>query len=185
MSGRSSTADPGHRSRSNPNLPASLYNWERPNQAIPCYNLPPRVAFPNLPKRPPLPTHVDPDRWLHAIHDTRYRRRISSNGTLTIDTRAYYVRQALKGQYVTIVVDARHRQLLVEHNNYPIKRIPIKGLYGELLTFEDYYSAMRTEARTHWRRGGGGSRCRETAGVLTLENHTINLLLHSYPLTNL
>jgi hypothetical protein len=51
-----------------------------------------------------------------------------------------------------VVVDAPHQQLIVEHNNQPIKRIAIKGLYGEVLPFEDYYSAIRAEARTHWRR---------------------------------
>jgi hypothetical protein len=128
------------------------YNWERPNQAVTCNNQPPRVAFPDLPKRPPLPPHVDPDRWLQAIHGSRYRRRISSNGTITIDNRAYYVRQALKGQYVTVVVDAPHRQLVVEHHQQPIQRMAIRGLYEEVLPFEDYYSAIRAEARTHWRR---------------------------------
>jgi hypothetical protein len=128
------------------------YNWERPNQAVSCGNQPPRIAFPDLPKRPLLPLFVDPDRWLQAIHGSRYRRRVNRNGTITLDQRMYYVRQALKGQYVTVVVDASHRQLVVEHNKQPIKRIPIKGLYNEVLTFEDFYSAMQTEARTHWRR---------------------------------
>lgn len=42
------------------------YNWERPNQAITCNNQPPRIAFPDLPHRPPLPTRLDPDAWLIA-----------------------------------------------------------------------------------------------------------------------
>lgn len=128
------------------------YNWERPNQAITCTNQPPRIAFPDLPKLPSLPAQVDPDHWLQAIDGQRYRRRVSSNGTITVDNRSYYVRSSLKGHYVTALVDARHRQLIVEHNKQAIKCIPIKGLYDDVLDFEDYYSAIRQEARTHWQR---------------------------------
>jgi hypothetical protein len=126
------------------------YNWERPNQAITCHNQPPRHAFPDLPPRPSLPSQIDPDHWLLAVHGRRYHRRVTHNGTIKIDNRAYYVKQALRGQSVTVLVDALMRELVVELHHQPIKRLPIKGLYDDTLDFETYYEAMRNEARTQW-----------------------------------
>jgi len=127
------------------------YNWERPNQAMTCHNQPPRLAFPDLPHRPALPTRIDPDAWLVAIHGRRYRRRVKSNGAIRLDNRSYYVKRALQGQSVTVVVDGPARELIIEHHKQPIKRIPIKGLYSEPLDFEVYLDAIRKEAQTHWR----------------------------------
>jgi hypothetical protein len=79
------------------------------------------------------------------------RRRVKGNGSIQIDNRAYYVKQALQGQSVTVVVDGVARELIIEHNKQAIKRIPIKGLYGEPLDFEVYFDAIRQEAQTHWR----------------------------------
>jgi transposase InsO family protein len=42
------------------------YNTQRPHQGLACGNRPPAVAHPQLPLRPPLPTQVDPDRWVEA-----------------------------------------------------------------------------------------------------------------------
>jgi hypothetical protein len=128
------------------------FNWERPNQAITCHNQPPRVAFPTLPRLPALPESVDPDRWLAAIDGRRYRRRVTSRGTIQLDNRSYYVQQALAGQFVTVRVDAAQRQLVIEHDKRPIKQIAIKGLYREILNFETYFDAIREEARLDWRR---------------------------------
>jgi hypothetical protein len=128
------------------------FNWERPNQAITCHNQPPRVAFPTLPQLPALPPWVDPDSWLAAIDGRRYRRRITHRGSIKLDNRSYYVKQALAGQYVTVRVDAAQRQLVIEHDKCPIKQIPIKGLYREILSFETYFDAIREEARLDWRR---------------------------------
>ncbi|MBI5958564.1 MAG: integrase, partial [Chloroflexi bacterium] len=126
------------------------YNWERPNQAITCNNQPPRLAFPDLPSLPALPDQVDPDHWLAAVHGRRYQRRITSNGTIKIDNRAYYVKRDFRGQSVTILVDAAAHELVVEYHKRPIKRLPIRGLYNEPLDFETYYEAIRKEARTQW-----------------------------------
>ena len=61
------------------------YNHERPNQAITCGNRPPKVAFPELPQRPALPTSVDPDRWLEVVDGQRYVRKVRANGTVSVD----------------------------------------------------------------------------------------------------
>jgi hypothetical protein len=128
------------------------YNRERPNQAITCDNQPPLVAFPELPVLPKLPHFVDPDRWLQAVHGQRYRRRINSRGSLQLGDHRYYVKQALAGQFVTVVVDATRRELIIEYRLQPIKRIAIKGLYHDLLPFETYLEAMQDEACRDWRR---------------------------------
>lgn len=126
------------------------YNWQRPNQAITCNNQPPRRAFPDLPARPSLPSHIDPDHWLVALQGRRYHRRVTSNGTIKIDNHRYYVKHELRGQSVTVVVDIVARELLVEYQKRTIKRLPLKGLYNEILDFETYYELIRKEARTQW-----------------------------------
>jgi hypothetical protein len=88
------------------------YNWERPNQAITCHNQPPRITFSELPLRPALPTRIDPDAWLVAIHGRRYRRRVKSNGAIRLDNRSYSVKRALQGQSVTVVVEGPARELI-------------------------------------------------------------------------
>jgi hypothetical protein len=65
------------------------YNWERPNQALGCGNQPPRVAFPDLPRRPSLPTTLDPDSWLDRIHGRLYPRRVNQSGTVKAGGHTY------------------------------------------------------------------------------------------------
>jgi hypothetical protein len=84
------------------------------------------------------------------VQGRRYQRRVTSNGTIKIDHHAYYVKRDLRGQFVTILVDAAAHELVVEYHKHPIKRLLIRGLYNELLDFETYYEAIRKEARTQW-----------------------------------
>jgi hypothetical protein len=128
------------------------YNFERPNQATACNNQPPRLAFPTLPKLPPLPRQIDPDGWLKAIDGRVYRRRVGHHGSIKLDNRYYYVKKALRGQYVNVKIDAKKRELIIEHRKRPIKHVPIKGLYHEILDFADYFELILKEAQVHWRR---------------------------------
>jgi hypothetical protein len=122
------------------------YNHERPNQAVTCGNLPPYQAFPALPALPLPPDVVDPDRWVDAVHNACFKRRVNANGVVQVDKHHYYVKRALKGRYVVLRVDATERQFVVELDGQPIKRIPIKGLQGEVLPFQAYLSLMQQEA---------------------------------------
>lgn len=122
------------------------YNQERPNQAITCGNRPPYQAFPELPVRPSLPQRIDPDRWLLAYHNKRFKRRVRSNGTVTIDKHSYYVKRALRGRYIVLRVDAYNRCFEVEAGHQAIKTIPIKSLYDQELDFADYVELIREEA---------------------------------------
>lgn len=128
------------------------YNWERPNQAITCGNQPPRIAFPDLPQRPGLPTTVDPDSWLNQLHGRYYRRRVNSNGTIQIGRQRYYISRQLKGQAVLLKVDAGQKRLVVLQGNELVKQVPIKGLYNSRLLFEDYLSLIQAEAVSEYRR---------------------------------
>jgi hypothetical protein len=68
------------------------YNFKRPNQAKPCGNRPPRVAFLELPVRPALLLFVDPDAWVQAIHGEHYTRKVGPDGCVKLGDRRYYVR---------------------------------------------------------------------------------------------
>lgn len=128
------------------------YNVERPNQAKPCGNQPPRIAFPTLPPRPPLPTFIDPDGWVQAIHGERYARKVRSDGSVKLDERRYYVQQALAGKQVALEVDGPARELVVWYKQEVIKRLPIKGLHQTQMAWEEYVAHLREEARTQWRQ---------------------------------
>lgn len=136
------------------------YNHERPNQALSCGNRPPRVAFPSLPILPALPLRVDPDRWLRAVHGRRFVRKVRRDGSVLVAEASYYIKQALAGQHVVVQVNADARLLVVSHRHDVVKWLPIKGLRGESLAFDDYLAQIRREARSDWR---AWLRCRQAA----------------------
>jgi transposase InsO family protein len=124
------------------------YNYERPHQGRACGNVPPCVAFPSLPTLPPVPAQVDPDQWVQSLHGRAFARMVRSNGTVSVDDVPYYVRQELAGQLINLLVDAPDKAFEVWHGAIRIKRLPIKGLYGKVLSFEQYVTLMRQEARS-------------------------------------
>ena len=128
------------------------YNTTRPHQGRACRNQPPYKAFPQLPTLPHLPHTIDPDAWLKSIHGRQFRRRVQSNGSIKIDNRSYYVGKTRRGHLVHLNVNANERTFRVSHGREVIKTIPIKGLYDEVLRFEDYFKLMLEEAKTEWRK---------------------------------
>jgi len=128
------------------------YNFERPHQGRSCKDQPPRVAFPTLPKLPPLPETVDPDRWLQSIHGHAFPRRIGSDGCVNVDEELYYIKQALAGQHIVLLVNAKDELFEVYHQDKLIKHVPIKGLHGEVLPFDRYVTLIKQEARSEQRR---------------------------------
>jgi len=128
------------------------YNYERPHQGRSCKDQPPRVAFPTLPKLPPLPDQVDPDRWLESIHGHAFPRRIGSDGCVDVDLEPYYIKQALAGRHVVLLVNAPEKRFEVYYQDTLIKQMPIKGLYGEVLPFDRYVTLIKQEARSQQRR---------------------------------
>ena len=128
------------------------YNYERPHQGRSCNNQPPRVAFPNLPALRGIPLLVDPDRWVNEIDGNRYVRRVNANGSVSVDKHRYYVGKSLAGQYVSVQVNAASRELSFSRNLEVIKRVPIKGLHGCEVSFDEYVELIANEARSEQRR---------------------------------
>jgi Integrase core domain/Homeodomain-like domain len=128
------------------------YNEQRPHQGRSCGNRPPRQAFPILPPLPPLPSWVDPDAWLQAIHGRTYARRVKSDGYVNIDGTGYYVKQALAGQHLLLRVNAAERCLEVLQGETLIKVLPIKGLQGKSMPLQDYIALMQERARSQERQ---------------------------------
>ena len=110
-------------------------------------NQPPRVAFPTLPTRPPLPEIVDPDRWLVSIHGQAFARTVQPNGSVVVDHRRYYVPKGLAGRKVVLVVNAPESRFDVLLGREVVKSVAIKGVMSQPISFEDYAVRMLEEAR--------------------------------------
>jgi transposase InsO family protein len=128
------------------------YHDERPHQGRGLRNLPPRVAFPTLPTRPPLPEVVDPDRWLASIHGQAFARTVQPNGSVVVEHHHYYIKRSLAGRKVVLVVNAQEQRFDVLLGREMIKSVSVKGLVGQPLPFEDYAERMLEEARSEYRR---------------------------------
>jgi hypothetical protein len=122
------------------------YNLKRPNQAISCGNQPPRVAFPTLPPRPPLPDTIDPDRWLTKLDGQLFKRAVNPSGCLQLGKERYYIDHSLKGRSLLLRLDALNQQLLVFLKDNLINRLELKGLHHKTLPFETYLNLLRQEA---------------------------------------
>ncbi len=128
------------------------YNDQRPNQARSCGNQPPRVACPAFPLLPAVPATVDPDRWLERVSEPAFARTIQSGGGITINHEDYYVSRALAGHRIMCVVNAAEKQFDFWQPGGRIKSVPIKGVYGRTVPFEEYVALMKQEARSEYRR---------------------------------
>ncbi len=128
------------------------YNSERPNQARSCGNQPPRVACQQFPTLPRVPETVDPDRWLVQMPKHAFARTIRAGGDLTINHQDYYVSRSLAGQRVTCWVNAAEKHFEIWQPGGLIKSVPIKGLHGKMMPFQEYVALMKREARSEYRQ---------------------------------
>jgi transposase InsO family protein len=126
-------------------------NFQRPHQGRSCQNRPPRVVFPVLPQRPCLPAMVDPDAWLTAFDGQVYLRKVKTNGQVMVDSAPYYVKSALAGQVVTLVVNAAERVFDVLLGQDRIKQLPLKGLVGVQMRLDASIDLMKEQARSEER----------------------------------
>jgi hypothetical protein len=129
------------------------YNWQRPHQGRSCHNVPPRIAHPDLPQRPSLPSEVDPDRWVDRLHGRAYVRHVGADGCVTVDERPYYVGLEHKGKTVALLVNAPDRSFEAWEGTSLLKRLPIKGLQGTPMPVERFIAWMREQAIAEERRG--------------------------------
>ncbi len=125
-----------------------FYNHHRANQSSACQNRPPYEAFPMLPDSLTLPETVDPDAWLEQYHRRLFKRRVGSNGIVSIDRHSYYVGSAYAGERVAFQLDAQRRQFLALHRGQVVKAFEIQGLYGLPMAFAAYLNTMLEEARS-------------------------------------
>jgi transposase InsO family protein len=126
-------------------------NFERPHQGRSCGNRPPRTAFPRLPELPAVPDLVNPDRWLQVSDGLHVVRTVRRTGTVSIDLKDYYVGQALAGQRVALHLSAKTRSWLVIQGTRHLKTLPLKGLSGAALPFEQFVKLMMQQARAEQR----------------------------------
>lgn len=129
-----------------------FYNTERPHQGSACHNQPPYIAFPTLPDTRSLPNQVDADSWLNAFNKHPFRRRITAQGTVSVDTDRYYIGRQFTGRYVVLWIDAPQRQLLVELAGQVIKSLELKCVLGGVMPFADYFELICRQARSEVRR---------------------------------
>jgi transposase InsO family protein len=129
------------------------YNWERPHQGLSCANQPPRVAFPNLPVRPPVPALVDPDGWVKALHGRRFVRKVKANTAVKLDKRYYYATQEMVGKHILLRVDALTRSVVMEYEGREFKRAPLLGVGQAPLPFATFVEQLCREARGERRDG--------------------------------
>jgi Integrase core domain len=128
------------------------YNEERPNQARSCGNQPPRVACPTFPPLPAVPETIDPDRWLERVNGQAFVRKVQADASVTINHEPYYVPRELAGQQVTCFINAPEKQFEIWQAGLHIKSVPIKGLFGKTMPFDEYVELMKQEARSEYRR---------------------------------
>ena len=128
------------------------YNEERPNQARSCGNQPPRVACPTFPPLPAVPETIDPDRWLERVNGQAFVRKVQSDASVTINHEQYYVPRELAGQQVTCFINAPEKQFEIWQAGLHVKSVPIKGLFGKTMPFDEYVELMKQEARSEYRR---------------------------------
>jgi len=131
------------------------YNHERPHQGLACGNQPPRVAFVVLPARPPMPATVDPDGWIGVLDGKQYVRKVQQDTSVRVGTTRYYVTQALRGQEVTLQIDASDRTMVVLHEGKEVKRVPIQGTGRGRMPFGAFVEMLCQEARTGHVQGPG------------------------------
>ncbi len=139
------------------------YNLERPNQAKSCGNLPPLQAFPHLPHLPTVPSRVDPDSWLLAWQGWHVERKVDQLGTIRIDLKRYGVGRRFIGLRVTATIDAPTGSLHIYHGAQLLKTLPLKGIVGRRLSFEEFVVHMQQQAQAEQRLRAGQERHRRMA----------------------
>jgi hypothetical protein len=127
------------------------YNRDRPHQGRELHNQPPGQRLSQASLLPRLPETVDPDAWL-AFYDKRcYRRHVDSSGTIQLWKYSYYIGLAYTNQTILVRLDAPQRQIHIEIGKTLIKSIPLKGLSGQRVDYQDFLGLMCDEARSQWK----------------------------------
>lgn len=127
------------------------YNWQRPNQALSCGNRPPRTAFPDLPQLPAIPKQVDPDAWLLPWHGHHFQRAVDAKGSIKLDLKKYGLGKQWRGRRVTVTINALEHQMQIFADAELIKTLPLRGVVGRPLSYEEFVEHMSHQARAQLR----------------------------------
>ena len=127
------------------------FNLERPHQGDVNRDQPPGLLLAQAVALLRLPEHLDPDAWLAHYHNRCYRRHVDSHGAIQLWKQTYYVGTAYLNQTVLVRLDAQQRQVHVEVGHARVKSIPLKGLVGHELEYQDFLELICDEARSEWR----------------------------------
>jgi hypothetical protein len=73
---------------------------------------------------------------------------VQSDASVTINHEPYYVPRELVGQQVTCFINATEKQFEIWQAGSRVKSVPIKGLYGKTMPFDEYVELMKQEARS-------------------------------------
>jgi hypothetical protein len=94
---------------------------------------------------------VDPDGWLTQFDGVHLERKVDRHGMVSIDLKRYYVSSQLVGHHVVLHLDAQLRCVQVLHEQQVIKSLPLRGLVGHSLSFEQFLTHMLHQARSQAR----------------------------------
>ncbi len=95
-----------------------------------------------------MPEMVDSDRWISAMDGKQYVRKVQRDTSVTVGTGRYYVTQSLRGQEVTLQIDASDRTMVIVHEGKEVKRVPIEGSGRGRMPFATFVEQLCQEART-------------------------------------
>jgi len=129
-----------------------FYNLERPNQALTCQNQPPSLALTDLPSLPRLPKVVNPDAWLAHYDRQGFKRRVRSNGSVSVDNDCYYVGKRHAGQQALLVLNAAEGQFEVLLGQELLKVYPLRHLFHGQLPLDEYVDLMVQAAESEEKR---------------------------------
>jgi hypothetical protein len=115
------------------------------------HDRPPQQRLTQAPALLRLPEKVDPDAWLEHYDKQYYRRHVDSSGAIQLWKYTYYVGMAYTNQTVLVRLDAPQRLIHIEVGKMLVKSIPLKGLYGQVVDYQDFLGLMCDEARSEWK----------------------------------
>jgi hypothetical protein len=110
---------------------------------------------------------VDPDGWLDQLDGLHLERKVDRHGMISMDLKRYYVSSKLVGRRVVLHLDAQQHCIQVLLEQQPITSLPLRGLVGHRLSFEQFLTHMLHQARAQTRLRSLQDRKYRTAVVAT------------------
>jgi hypothetical protein len=86
-----------------------------------------------------------------ALDGLHLERKVDRNGTVSIDLKRYYVSSKLVGQRVVLSLDADEHCMHVLREQQSIKDLPLRGLVGRSLSYEQFLAHMLHQAKAQAR----------------------------------